>query len=106
VENANSDKSKTAPFSADGLSVAQIMVNNGFTSLKAVDLTGATVDVGAGAGAAAGAGDAAATAVASATGRRYPFLIVMQILISHRCCGSLPSSYYICHSYGGCRSCH
>ncbi|OBT61160.1 hypothetical protein VE03_09445 [Pseudogymnoascus sp. 23342-1-I1] len=70
VENANSAKSKTTPFNADGLSVAQVMVNNGFTSLKAVDLTGATVDVnasaGAGAGAAAGA-DATTDATADAT---------------------------------------
>lgn len=54
------------------------MVNNGFTSLKAVDLTGATVDVSAGAGAGAkagakasadtgaGAADAAATTAAAA----------------------------------------
>lgn len=66
VENANSAKSKTTPFNADGLSVAQVMVNNGFTSLKAVDLTGATVDVTAGAGAGAGAG-ANASADAGAT---------------------------------------
>ncbi|KFZ01078.1 hypothetical protein V500_00887 [Pseudogymnoascus sp. VKM F-4518 (FW-2643)] len=69
VENANSAKSKTTPFNADGLSVAQVMVNNGFTSLKAVDLTGATVDVKAGAGANAGANagaDAGAGAVDAA----------------------------------------
>lgn len=67
VENANSAKSKTTPFNADGLSVAQVMVNNGFTSLKAVDLTGATVDVKAGAGAGANAGaNAGATAGAGA----------------------------------------
>ncbi|KFY14952.1 hypothetical protein V492_02313 [Pseudogymnoascus sp. VKM F-4246] len=56
VENANSAQSTTAPFDANGLSVAEVMINNGFTSLKAVDLTGATVDVGAGGGAAANAG--------------------------------------------------
>ncbi|OBT74646.1 hypothetical protein VF21_06405 [Pseudogymnoascus sp. 05NY08] len=56
IENANSAKSKTAPFNADGLSVAQVMANNGFTSLKAVDLSGATVNVTAGAGAGANAG--------------------------------------------------
>ncbi|OBT98625.1 hypothetical protein VE01_03603 [Pseudogymnoascus verrucosus] len=56
TENANSAKSKTAPFNAKGLSVAQVMVNNGFTSLKAVDLSGATVDVKAGAAAGANAG--------------------------------------------------
>lgn len=61
IENANSAKSKTAPFDANGLSVAQVMVNNGFTSLKAVDQSGATVDVTAGAGAGAGAGANAGT---------------------------------------------
>lgn len=36
VENANAETSKTTPFAADGLSVADVMANNGFTNFTAV----------------------------------------------------------------------
>ncbi|PMD55532.1 uncharacterized protein K444DRAFT_568557 [Hyaloscypha bicolor E] len=40
IENANSKTSVTTPFSADGLSVAQVMVAQGFSNFTAVDLAG------------------------------------------------------------------
>ena len=40
LENANSKKSVTTPFSADGLSVAQVMVAQGFSNFTAVDQAG------------------------------------------------------------------
>ena len=47
VENANSASSLTTPFAADGLSVAEIMVQQGFANFTAVDAGGSVVDVGA-----------------------------------------------------------
>jgi hypothetical protein len=43
IENANSATSKTTPFNADGLSVAQVMVAQGFSNFTAEDLTGTNV---------------------------------------------------------------
>lgn len=43
IENANSATSKTTPFNADGLSVAQVMVAQGFSNFTAEDLTGTKV---------------------------------------------------------------
>lgn len=40
LENANSKKSITTPFPADGLSVAQVMVAQGFSNFTAVDQAG------------------------------------------------------------------
>ncbi|KAN0108057.1 hypothetical protein V8E51_007799 [Hyaloscypha variabilis] len=40
LENANSNSSKITPFSADGLSVAQVMVAHGFSNFTAEDLAG------------------------------------------------------------------
>lgn len=40
IENANSATSKTTPFNADGLSVAQVMVAQGFSNFTAEDLAG------------------------------------------------------------------
>jgi hypothetical protein len=40
IENANSNSSKITPFSADGLSVAQVMVAHGFSNFTAVDVAG------------------------------------------------------------------
>ncbi|EFX00938.1 hypothetical protein CMQ_2019 [Grosmannia clavigera kw1407] len=73
-ENANSNSSKVTPFSADGLSVAQIMVAQGFSNFTAVALDGtkqAASALGsapaAGAAAAGTAGTAAAATSAAAT---------------------------------------
>jgi hypothetical protein len=62
VENANSAKSKTAPFSSDGLSVAQVMAANGFTNF-----TSTTGDSGASGTAASGAASAATPPAVAAT---------------------------------------
>ena len=40
LENANSNKSVITPFSADGLSVAQVMVAQGFSNFTAVAVDG------------------------------------------------------------------
>jgi hypothetical protein len=40
LENANANKSLTNPFSANGLSVAQVMVAQGFSNFTAVDKSG------------------------------------------------------------------
>jgi len=40
IENANSNSSKITPFNADGLSVAQVMVANGFSNFTAVAIDG------------------------------------------------------------------
>ncbi|KAF8860068.1 hypothetical protein BDZ45DRAFT_672795 [Acephala macrosclerotiorum] len=40
IENSNSNKSIITPFNADGLSVAQVMVAQGFSNFTAVDLAG------------------------------------------------------------------
>ena len=44
VENANSKTSITTPFDATGLSVAQVMVAQGFSNFTAVDAAGNKVD--------------------------------------------------------------
>ncbi|KAK0611394.1 hypothetical protein B0T14DRAFT_540510 [Immersiella caudata] len=60
VENANSAASVTNPFQADGLSVADIVLANGFSNFTRQSADGATADAGAGAGAGAGNGGAVA----------------------------------------------
>lgn len=42
LENANSNESVTTPFSADGLSVAQVIAAHGFTNFTAVSADGST----------------------------------------------------------------
>jgi len=63
TENANSATSLTTAFSADGLSVAQVMVNAGFSNFttKAVDGT-----VGTASGASSSSNSTAASSVSSA----------------------------------------
>ncbi|PQE04274.1 hypothetical protein CJF31_00004215 [Rutstroemia sp. NJR-2017a BVV2] len=63
AENANSAKSTTTPFNADGLSVADVMVAQGFSNFTTTDAAG-TKGTPSGAGAAAG-GAAAGGASAS-----------------------------------------
>lgn len=66
VENANSKTSLTTPFDADGLSVAEIMVAQGFSNLTAVAADGTKAAAGgAAAGAATGAASGASGNVAS-----------------------------------------
>ncbi|KAK0108115.1 hypothetical protein ONS95_002938 [Cadophora gregata] len=56
VENANSKTSITTPFDATGLSVAQVMIAQGFSNFTAVDLAGTKVAASAlGGGATGGA---------------------------------------------------
>lgn len=56
AQNAASAQSLTQPLNADGLSVAEVTANQGFSAFTAVDGAGANVDVGgAGAGADFGA---------------------------------------------------
>jgi len=43
IENANSNTSRTTPFNAVGLSVAEVVVAQGFSNFTAEDLTGAKV---------------------------------------------------------------
>jgi len=56
VENANSASSITNPFQADGLSVADIVLANGFSNFTGQAADGSTAAVGGGAGAGAAAG--------------------------------------------------
>ncbi len=72
LENANSATSKTTPFDATGLSVAQVMVAQGFSNFTAVSADGTKVDASTLGGAAAGSGStssdsAAASAASSVT---------------------------------------
>ncbi|KAL2071848.1 hypothetical protein VTL71DRAFT_13083 [Oculimacula yallundae] len=65
IENANSKKSLTTPFSAAGLSVAQVMVAQGFTNFTAVDAAGKKVAASALAGGANGGSNAAVSSAVS-----------------------------------------
>ncbi len=62
VENANSNKSVTAPFSADGLSVADVAAANGFSNFTTQGSDGST----GGASSGSAASGSAATSVAAA----------------------------------------
>jgi hypothetical protein len=62
VENANSAASVTNPFQADGLSVADIVLANGFSNFTRQSADGATADAGAAPGAGNGGGAVAAPA--------------------------------------------
>ncbi|KAL5089115.1 hypothetical protein Trisim1_005970 [Trichoderma cf. simile WF8] len=66
LENKNAATSKTTPFAADGLSVAQVMVQNGFSNFTAVALDGSKSDASGGS-AAAGSSAAAAPVATSAS---------------------------------------
>jgi hypothetical protein len=90
VENANSKTSITTPFSATGLSVAQVMIAQGFSNFTAVALDGTKSDTaslgGANAGnvavvassstAAAAAATTAAAAATSVSGCGSPFTTI------------------------------
>ncbi|RAO73859.1 uncharacterized protein BHQ10_009871 [Talaromyces amestolkiae] len=68
IENANSNSSKTTPFDATGLSVAQVMVAHGFSNFTAVAQDGTKVAASdLGTAAAAGTDTAPATAAATET---------------------------------------
>ncbi|KFH44833.1 hypothetical protein ACRE_043060 [Hapsidospora chrysogenum ATCC 11550] len=60
VANAASEQSVATPFAADGLSQAEVMIEQGFTSFTAVDGSGANVVLPGQDGAAAGGGGAGA----------------------------------------------
>ncbi|KKP04310.1 hypothetical protein THAR02_03587 [Trichoderma harzianum] len=66
LENKNAAASKTKPFAADGLSVAQVMVQNGFSNFTAVALDGSKSNTSGGS-AAAGSSAAAAPVATSAS---------------------------------------
>lgn len=69
LENANSKTSITTPFTADGLSVAQVMIAQGFSNFTAVALDGTSVpasSLGSG-GAAAVVSEAASSSTASSS---------------------------------------
>lgn len=67
TENANSATSVTTPFAATGLSVADVMIAQGFSNFTQVDASGAKSTAGTGAttGAATGATTGAATGAAT-----------------------------------------
>jgi hypothetical protein len=65
AENANSAKSATTPFNADGLSVADVMVAQGFSNFTTTDAAGTKGTPGAAAGGAAAGGASAGGASAS-----------------------------------------
>ncbi|KAE9377685.1 hypothetical protein N431DRAFT_164642 [Stipitochalara longipes BDJ] len=70
IENANSNSSKITPFSADGLSVAQVMVAHGFSNFTAVDVAGnkvaaSTLGGSASSSSSSASNDTAAVAVSS-----------------------------------------
>lgn len=69
VENKNAEASKTKPFAADGLSVAQVMINNGFSNFTSVAADGTVEQAagGSGAGSSSSAPAASASAAPSAT---------------------------------------
>lgn len=50
LENKNAAASKTTPFPADGLSVAQVMIQNGFSNFTAVALDGSSQPASGGSG--------------------------------------------------------
>ncbi|RFU76504.1 hypothetical protein TARUN_5751 [Trichoderma arundinaceum] len=64
LENKNADASKTKPFSANGLSVAQVMVQNGFSNFTAVALDGSKQAVSGGS---AGSGSGSSSSAKAAT---------------------------------------
>ncbi|PQE08975.1 hypothetical protein CJF32_00002632 [Rutstroemia sp. NJR-2017a WRK4] len=66
AENANSAKSTTTPFNADGLSVADVMVAQGFSNFTTTDAAG-TKGTPSGAGAAAGGAAAGGAAAGGAS---------------------------------------
>jgi hypothetical protein len=66
VENANSNSSKITPFPADGLSVAQVMVAQGFSNFTAVALDG-TSEPASSLGGASSASVAASSVAASSS---------------------------------------
>lgn len=65
LENANAKLSLTSPFPADGLSVAQVMIAQGFSNFTAKDLSGAIVNLSGGAAAAPVAVSTTAAAVST-----------------------------------------
>jgi len=67
VENANSATSIVTPFDATGLSVAQVMIAQGFSNFTAVAVDGTKQDASALGGAAAVVDTSSATAVASSS---------------------------------------
>ncbi|KAL6691217.1 hypothetical protein J3F84DRAFT_167397 [Trichoderma pleuroticola] len=66
LENKNAAASKTKPFAANGLSVAQVMVQNGFSNFTAVALDGSKQNVSGGSSAAAPVATSASAAQVSA----------------------------------------
>ncbi|KAL7958029.1 hypothetical protein V8C34DRAFT_284120 [Trichoderma compactum] len=73
LENKNAAASKTKPFAADGLSVAQVMVQNGFSNFTAVALDGSKQHVsGASSAAGSSAGAPVATSASAAQASAPP----------------------------------
>lgn len=68
LENANSNKSIITPFAADGLSVAQVMVAQGFSNFTAVAVDGTKEAASALGGASSGSVAAPSVAASSAAG--------------------------------------
>ncbi|KAL7928426.1 hypothetical protein V8C35DRAFT_318256 [Trichoderma chlorosporum] len=66
LENKNAAASKTKPFPADGLSVAQVMIQNGFSNFTAVASDGSKQDASGGSEAASSASAPAATSASGA----------------------------------------
>lgn len=80
VENKNAATSKTTPFAADGLSVAQVMIKNGFSNFTAVAADGSKQDAsggsGSGSGAASSSSAPAATSVPAGNASAPPATVV------------------------------
>ncbi|PTB70117.1 hypothetical protein BBK36DRAFT_1173342 [Trichoderma citrinoviride] len=91
VENKNAAASKTKPFAADGLSVAQVMINNGFSNFTSVAADGTVEQAagGSGAGSSSSAPAASASAAASAATSAAPPVTVAD---GQACNTPVPSS--------------
>ncbi|KAL7916782.1 hypothetical protein GGI35DRAFT_433993 [Trichoderma velutinum] len=72
LENKNAAASKTKPFAADGLSVAQVMVQNGFSNFTAVALDGSKQNASGGSSAAGSSASAPVATSASAAQASAP----------------------------------
>ncbi|KAL7941117.1 hypothetical protein V8C42DRAFT_335803 [Trichoderma barbatum] len=85
VENKNAAASKTKPFAADGLSVAQVMVNNGFSNFTAVALDGSKEQASGGSGAGSSASAPAATSASGGNASAPPVTVA-----DGKGCNSIP----------------
>ncbi|UKZ74654.1 hypothetical protein TrVFT333_002324 [Trichoderma virens FT-333] len=86
LENKNAAASKTKPFAANGLSVAQVMVQNGFSNFTAVALDGTKQN--ASGGSAAGS-SASAPAATSASGGKASAAAPSVTVVNNQGCNTI-----------------